>query len=205
MRARKSCVIAARWFRAAIIASGRTWRSASWRKISSGVMVLSLRGVEAPTALGACDIGAPAHRACCDRALPRSTAISRNEKALNERPDPRHRPGHDLHPLDRLRPRAARARLRAGGVRPALSRFGLGGARSRGSLAHDAGDRPRRLGQGRQASCRRRRHRHHQPARDDARLGPPHRRAGPPRHRLAGPPHRRYLRAAARRTAPSRW
>ena len=41
-----------------------------------------------------------------------------------------------------------------------------------------------------------RRHRHHQPARDDHRLGPRDRRAGPQRDRLAGPPHRRLLRAA---------
>ena len=44
-----------------------------------------------------------------------------------------------------------------------------------------------------------RRHRHHQPARDDARLGPPHRQADPQRHRLAGPAHRRHLRAPPRR------
>ena len=39
-----------------------------------------------------------------------------------------------------------------------------------------------------------RRHRHHQPARDDRGLGPQHRQADPPRHRLAGPAHRRPLR-----------
>jgi glycerol kinase len=39
-----------------------------------------------------------------------------------------------------------------------------------------------------------RRHRHHQPARDDPDLGPQDRPAHPPRHRLAGPPHRRHLR-----------
>ena len=44
------------------------------------------------------------------------------------------------------------------------------------------------------APARRRRHRHHQPARDDRRLGPRDRRADPQRHRLAGPPHRGVLR-----------
>ncbi len=46
-------------------------------------------------------------------------------------------------------------------------------------------------------------HRHHQPARDDARLGPANRQADPQRHRLAGPPHRGFLRPpqAGRRRA----
>ena len=41
-----------------------------------------------------------------------------------------------------------------------------------------------------------RRDRHHQPARNDDRLEPRHRRADRQRHRLAGPPHRRRLRDA---------
>ena len=48
-----------------------------------------------------------------------------------------------------------------------------------------------------------RRDRHHQPARDHRRLGPPHRRAVPPRDRLAGHPHRRH-RQAARARRPRR-
>ena len=46
------------------------------------------------------------------------------------------------------------------------------------------------------ASAGRRGHRHHQPARDDHRLGPRDRQADLQRHRLAGPPHRRLLRPA---------
>ena len=44
--------------------------------------------------------------------------------------------------------------------------------------------------------------RHHQPARDRRRLGPPHRPAAAPRDRVAGPAHRGALRRAARRRAP---
>ena len=44
--------------------------------------------------------------------------------------------------------------------------------------------------------------RDHEPARDDDRLGPDHRRAGPPRDRLAGPAHGRALQGAARRPHP---
>ena len=45
-------------------------------------------------------------------------------------------------------------------------------------------------------------HRHHQPARDHARLGPRDRQADPQRHRLAGPPHRATLCAALARGGP---
>ena len=45
------------------------------------------------------------------------------------------------------------------------------------------------------AASERRRHRHHQSARDDDRLGPRDRQADPSRDRLAGPAHRRRLRA----------
>jgi glycerol kinase len=44
---------------------------------------------------------------------------------------------------------------------------------------------------------RRRRHRHQQPARDHAAVGPAHRCRGVPGHRVAGPAHRGCLRAAA--------
>ena len=47
-------------------------------------------------------------------------------------------------------------------------------------------------------AARHRGRRHHQPARDDARLGPRDRRADPPRDRLAGHPHRGDLPPAGR-------
>ena len=42
-------------------------------------------------------------------------------------------------------------------------------------------------------------HRHHRPAGDRRRLGPPHPALPPPGDRVAGPPHHRHLRPAARR------
>ena len=60
------------------------------------------------------------------------------------------------------------------------------------TLAEVAG----RLARGRH---HRRRHRHHQPARDGGGLGPLERSSPAPGHRVAGPPHRRALRPAARR------
>ena len=52
------------------------------------------------------------------------------------------------------------------------------------------GHRARGAGLGRADRRGHRRARHHQPARDGADLGPPHRQADPQRHRLAGPPDR---------------
>ena len=92
-------------------------------------------------------------------------------------------------------------------VRPARARAdhpegGLGRARRQGGLAaHARGDR-RRAGQLRPRGGRHRRGRHHQPARDDGRLGPRDRRADPQRDRLAGHAHRRD-RARARRRRPA--
>ena len=60
------------------------------------------------------------------------------------------------------------------------------------------------IAQGRHHGCRHRRHRHHQPARDHADLGPRHRQADPQRHRLAGPAHRRALRRRCATPATSR-
>ena len=60
------------------------------------------------------------------------------------------------------------------------------------------------LGRAAPASARHRRHRHHQPARDDGRLGSRDRRADPQRDRLAGPPHRRVLRPTRSATATRR-
>ena len=118
---------------------------------------------------------------------------------------PRHRPGHDLDPRDRVRRSARAGRDRAAGVHPDLS-----GARAGSSTIRRRSGRPwsrpcatalAKAGVERQ---RHRRHRHHQPARDHDRLGPRDRQADPQRHRLAGPPHRRRLRGAARRRPRSR-
>ncbi len=86
-------------------------------------------------------------------------------------------------------------------VPPALSIFGLGRARSRGSVAHDTVHDARRNRQGR---CRRRTdccRRHRQSARNDATLGSQDRQINRQRHRLARPAHGRYLRADEKRGA----
>ena len=114
-------------------------------------------------------------------------------------PSDRHRPGHHLDARDRVRRKARAGGSRAAGAAPDLPGAGMGRARSGGNLGQRGGDRARRHGQGRCRGKRHRRHRHHQPARDDDRLGPRHRQADPQRHRLAGPPHRGRLRRAARR------
>ena len=87
----------------------------------------------------------------------------------------------------------------AGGVPPALPALGLGRARPRRHLV-DASPPPAAAPSSAPASLpgRPRRDRHHQPARDDARLGARHRPPARPRHRLAGPPHLRALRRAPR-------
>ena len=79
----------------------------------------------------------------------------------------------------------------------------------RGWVEHDADEIWRRRSRWRRGARQRRRrgrpsrrHRHHQPARDDRGLGARRRPPDPPRHRLAGSPHRRPLRRAARRRAP---
>ena len=78
---------------------------------------------------------------------------------------------------------------------------GMGRARSEGDLdVADRRGRPRRWAAADVAPAGHRRDRHHQPARDDRRLGPRDRRADLQRHRLAGPPHRRDLRPAASAT-----
>ncbi len=99
------------------------------------------------------------------------------------------RSGHHVEPRHRVRRRLGHPGPRAARVCPALPSLGLGGARSRGHLAHDGGDRPAGAGRRQAGRQRHRRHRHHQPARDLRRLGPAHRQADPSRHRVAGPAH----------------
>ena len=120
-------------------------------------------------------------------------------------PYPRHRPGHDVVAGHRLRREAAVGRSGPGGVPAAFSRAPAGSSttRRRSGRACVATCRAA-IAQGRHHGRRHRRHRHHQPARDDAGLGPRDRQADPPRHRLAGPPHRRALRGAAQAPATSR-
>ena len=78
---------------------------------------------------------------------------------------------------------------RAKGTRADLSAARLGGARRQRDLAaHPRSDR-RGARAARTGGERPGRHRHHQPARNHRRLGPPHRRAGLQRARLAGHPH----------------
>ncbi len=84
-------------------------------------------------------------------------------------------------------------------VRAALPATRLDRARRGRDLGRGAADaRPTR---GRAGSAGRR-HRHHRPARDDGRLGPPHGPARPSGHRLAGPSHGAPLRRAARSGPP---
>ena len=84
------------------------------------------------------------------------------------------------------------------GTRADLPACGLGRARREGDLDQHPRGHGGRAGQGRPAGLRHRGGRHHQPARDGARLGQEHRRAGLQRDRLAGHPHRRHRQAARR-------
>ena len=95
-----------------------------------------------------------------------------------------------------FRPDTSIAGVGAAGVRAALPGLRLGRARPRGPLAHDGRDLPDGAAGSRSSGLRRRRHRHHQPARDHGGVGPRHRRGGASRHRLAGPAHGRPLRSA---------
>ena len=118
----------------------------------------------------------------------------------------RHRSGDDGHDRARPRPSRSRRRARLSRVHAALPAPGLGRARRRGDLArHARASCGRRAASARVRGARRRRARHHQPARDDGALGSAHRPAGPPRDRLAGPAHRRALRRAARGRASRSW
>ena len=117
----------------------------------------------------------------------------------------RHRPGDHLEPGHRLRRAHERRGERPGGVPAALPTVGLGRARPRRHLGLDRRRLPRRHRAGGRRPGRHRRHRHHQPARDDAGLGPRHRPAARPRHRLAGPAHRASSAPSSSAPATRRW
>ena len=83
-------------------------------------------------------------------------------------------------------------------VPPGLPLPGPCHARCRGHLGEPARRRTRGARSRPRWRRERRRGGHHQPARDDRRVGPRHRRAGGAGHRVAEPHHRRSLRGAAR-------
>ena len=116
----------------------------------------------------------------------------------------RHRRRHDRHPQPR------RVRRRPAPRSPSYREFtqhfpspGWVEHDAVGDLGRGAGDAERRRRPGR--SGRRRRDRHHQPARDRGGVGPGDRPALRAGHRVAGPPDRRPLRRAGGRPAPSTW
>ena len=129
----------------------------------------------------------------------RRRAVHRHEDASHE-PSARPRPGHLQLAQHRVRRRtAASSRWRSANSPQHLSRSRAG------SNTTPTRSGPDQLATAREAlaragleAARHRRHRHHQPARDDRALGPPQRPAGAQRHRLAGPPRRAAVRAAAR-------
>src|SRR5207237_1382864 len=88
--------------------------------------------------------------------------------------------GYAINPARDLGPRLAHALL------PALRQGELGH-----TAAHGEGSR----GEGRADRGRHRRHRDHESAGNDRRLGPRHGRAGAPRDRVAGSPHGRRVRS----------
>ena len=95
-------------------------------------------------------------------------------------------------PGDPVRRTAAGRGHRPGGVPPALPRHRLGRTRPRGPVVHRRRHRPRRAIEKAGVDGRRhRRHRHHQPARNHAGLGPRDRQARsttPSSGRTAAPP-----------------
>ena len=89
-----------------------------------------------------------------------------------------------------LRPRGSGSQRHPEGARADLPQARVGRARrERDLVAHPGGHRRGDAG-GRRERGRHRRRGHHQPARDDAGVGPEHRRAGAQRARVAGHPHR---------------
>ena len=134
---------------------------------------------------------------------PESRARSREDA---HGPRPSHRPGHDLEPGDRLRraPGARRQRRRRSSRSTSRSRAGSS------TTPTTSGRRPPPSAAPRSSApasrpARHRRDRHHQPARDDAGLGPRDRPAARARHRLAGPPHRRRSAPSCAPPATRRW
>jgi|GEM_PF-2771184 len=111
---------------------------------------------------------------------------------------PRPRPGHDQFARARLRPRRRRARHGPAGAQADLSRARLGRARSDGNLGDAVGRDARGAREGGHHGPRRRGHRHHEPARDDAPLGARDGASARERDRLAGPKNRADVRRAPR-------
>ena len=114
------------------------------------------------------------------------------------------RPGHHEHARDPVRRRRRRSR-RSSSASTSRSIPAPGGS---STTPARCGERTREVIEGalaraRRGAGRRGRDRHHQPARDDRRVGPPHRRAGAQRDRLAGHAHRRARARAAR--GPRGW
>ena len=114
---------------------------------------------------------------------------------------PRARPGHHVEPGDALRPRRPRRLGRATRVPADFPQAGRSRARSRGDLDVAARDRARGDPHGRHHGQRRRRHRRHQPARDDGALGQADRPARGAGDRLAEPRQRADLRSPEGRRA----
>ena len=114
----------------------------------------------------------------------------------------RHRCGHDRGARPRRRRAGPGGRRRLPGADPALPPPRLGRARRH----RDLGRRPGHPGRDGRPPGRtgrhRRRHRHHQPARDAGGVRPLDRTSAAPRHRVAGPAHRAHLRRAHRGGAP---
>ena len=115
----------------------------------------------------------------------------------------RRRCGYDRRACPRRRRVGPGRRRRLPRADPALPPPRLGRARP----GRDLGGRAGHPGRGRRppggGRPHRRRHRHHQPARDPGGLRPLDRPAAAPGDRLAGPPHRRAVRRAGRRRSPA--
>src|SRR3972149_802342 len=105
----------------------------------------------------------------------------------------RHRSGNDQHALHDLRPRGQGGRLASERAPADLSQARLGRARFVGDLGVHPGSDAGSHGKGRRSRSRPGRHRDHEPAGDDARLGQKDRQAPPQRHRLAGHQNQPHL------------
>ena len=110
-------------------------------------------------------------------------------------------PGHHVVARHHLRPAGRDGVSGPAPVQPVLSQARLGGARRQGNLGLAGGGADGGAGQVAAGCGRYPGHRRDQPARDDAGVGPRHRRAAVQRHRLAGPAHLPVLRRDPRRMA----